>query len=243
MKQIKVQLYETTNLNDDPEYKNYSTSNPDSTSEEEKSQIGPRKGMRLSEKKKLDRKKQKEEKALFKSQEEFLKKQRERVKNADCKSIYKEQKQGVNDIYGILPKNICLNLQKCPSHELCGKRYRIHPIWAIQLKLCTFHLQGNCTKAEKCHWKHKEWEDILNHKLVTEKSSLDHFTGQSMLDILESRSKKAQIQEDDIDAHEILHDQRHQEPEKAKQVRVEPKVSKEFDPEDLEAMDEVKTQL
>jgi hypothetical protein len=71
MKQIKVQLYETTDLNQDPEYQNYISSNPDSSSEEQNSHTGPRMGMRLTEKKKLDRKKQREEKALFKSQEEF----------------------------------------------------------------------------------------------------------------------------------------------------------------------------
>ena len=34
-----------------------------------------------------------------------------------------------------------------------------------------------------------------------------------MLDILESRTKRRVFKEDEIDVHEIMHDQRHQEPE------------------------------
>ena len=61
-----------------------------------------------------------------------------------------------------------------------------------------------------------------------------------MTDIIETRLKKRVFKEDEVDAHEVLYDERYDEPETAKQVRKAPKISQTFDAEERKMMQAVK---
>lgn len=90
-------------------------------------------------------------------------------------------------IYGVLPKNICVNLTGCRDPESCIRRQRMHPKWAVELKVCTFHISGlNKCKNPKCRFNHEDWENLRSNEKINAENSRDYFTNKSISEILES---------------------------------------------------------
>lgn len=50
----------------------------------------------------------------------------------------------VKPVYGILPKNICVNGFNCKNPESCNRRQRMHPKFIVEQKLCTYNLALRC---------------------------------------------------------------------------------------------------
>ena len=85
----------------------------------------------------------------------------------------------MESIHGILPKNICLNLENCMNPELCQTEGRIHPKWAITFNACIHHFQDKCKFSNKeCKRTHITWKKIFKKIDATNSDQLsqDYFT-------------------------------------------------------------------